>query len=160
MLAYFYDPNIHPQKEYEKRLGEMRQWCEDMNLPLIEAPYEIKQWFSLTRGHEKDPERGERCTICYRMRMEHAVRYARDHDFSWFTTVLTISPHKDAARINMIGQELAQQYGIRFYEADFKKNDGFKKSVELSKKYSFYRQNWCGCIWSRNTYLLRRRVSK
>jgi len=158
--SYFYDPNIHPKKEYEKRLGEMRRWCKDIKLPLTEAPYEIHKWFALTRGHEKDPERGDRCKICYRMRLEHAVMYAKQHKYQWFTTVLTISPHKDADAINAIGNELANKHDIKFFEANFKKKDGFKKSVELSKKYNFYRQNWCGCIWSRNTHLLGRRVSK
>ncbi|PIW79607.1 MAG: recombinase [Parcubacteria group bacterium CG11_big_fil_rev_8_21_14_0_20_48_46] len=154
--AYFYDPNIHPKREYEKRLGEMRRWCSAIGLPLIKAPYEIHAWFALTRGHEKDPEKGDRCKICYRMRLEHAVIYAKEHGYAWFTTVLTISPHKDAVAINAMGCDLAQAHNIRFYEANFKKNDGFKKSVELSKHYGFYRQNWCGCIWSRNAYLRKR----
>lgn len=151
VTAYFYNPNIYPEKEYKIRFQEVRQYCKEHDLQFIEESSGQERWFSLTKGHEQDPERGDRCTICYRMRLEMTARYAQEHNFDVFGTDLSISPHKDARRLNTIGKELSGQYGVPYLEADFKKQDGFKKAMELSKNESFYRQNYCGCVYSMRT---------
>ena len=111
--------------------------------------YDVDQWHELVRGHEGDPERGERCWICYEMRLRRTMEYARENGFDWFTTTLTLSPHKDAGRVNEIGRRLAGELGVQFLEADFKKGGGFERSLELSREHGFYRQDYCGCIYSR-----------
>lgn len=148
LTGLFYDPNIHPQGEYIRRLEEMRRYADEIGFPFIAARYDPERWFDLTKGWEWAPEGGERCTICYRMRMQEVARFAASNGFDCFTTVLSISPRKSAEKINQIGSLLAQEYGIKFYAADFKKRDGFKRSVELSKRHGLYRQDYCGCLYS------------
>lgn len=148
LALYFYDPNIHPREEYEKRRDEMRGYAETISIPFIEGPYDIERWFDVTRGHEDDREGSERCFICYEMRLGEAARFARDNGFGFFGTVLSVSPHKNAKKINEIGVSLSREYGIRYLEADFKKRDGFKRSIALSKEHGLYRQDYCGCIYS------------
>ncbi|OGV99795.1 MAG: hypothetical protein A3I04_07740 [Nitrospinae bacterium RIFCSPLOWO2_02_FULL_39_110] len=148
LSAYFYDPNIHPEDEYLFRLEEMRRFSRQTGLPFIPAEYDPDRWFKLTRGHENDKEGGERCEICFKMRLERAVQFAKENNYNYFATVLTISPHKNATVINRIGLELSEKYGIKFYTADFKKKDGFKFSLQKSKEYGLKRQNYCGCIFS------------
>ena len=148
VIAFFYNPNIHPLEEYQHRLEETKQFCKKARIELITGNYDVDQWFHLTRGMEKEKEGGKRCKLCYQMRLEKAVSVAKKNSCSHLTTTLTVSPHKKAAVINQIGSELQKGYSITFYEADFKKHDGFKKSCELSKEYGFYRQNYCGCIYS------------
>lgn len=149
LTLHFYDPNIHPKEEYEKRRDEMRVYAERFSIPFVEGPYEVERWFEITMGHKEDMEGRERCLICYDMRLRETARFAGDSGFEYFATVLSISPHKRAEKINEIGLSLAKEYGIRYLEADFKKRDGFKKSIELSKKYGLYRQDYCGCVYSR-----------
>jgi len=148
ITSYFYNPNIHPEEEYHKRLAEEKKYFDKLELALVEGPYNTKRWFELTKGHEHDPERGERCWLCYSMRLEHVGRFGRENGFDFFATTLSLSPHKDANKINQIGQELAKSLGIKFLEADFKKDNGFKKSLEISHAKGFYRQNYCGCVYS------------
>lgn len=148
-LTLFYDnPNIHPEKEYQIRLNEIVRWCEKFDLPLIVSDYAPQQWHQVVEGFENEPERGERCTLCYRMRLDHTARRAKQDGYDLFTTVLSISPHKDAERINRLGDELSDEMGIAFYQANFKKQGGFQRSLELSKEQDFYRQNYCGCQYS------------
>jgi predicted adenine nucleotide alpha hydrolase (AANH) superfamily ATPase len=106
-------------------------------------------WLSLTEGYEDEPEGGKRCEICYAMRLEETAKFAREEGFDSFGAVLTISPHKDARKINKIGKEIGEKYSVPFLESDFKKEDGFKKSVEMSKNLGLYRQDYCGCIYSK-----------
>ncbi|MFA5134574.1 MAG: epoxyqueuosine reductase QueH [Patescibacteria group bacterium] len=146
--AFYYNPNIYPPDEYHKRFSETVEYCRKSGIPFIEAQPDHDSWLLLTRGHEEDPERGERCTICYQMRLEKTAVYARENGFGVFGTDLSISPHKDAQRLNSIGRELEVQYGIRYLEADFKKRDGFKKAMEISRSNNFYRQRYCGCEYS------------
>lgn len=148
VIAFFYNPNIHPLEEYQHRLKEIKQLCKKAGIELITGNYDVDQWFHLTRGMENEKEGGKRCKLCYQMRLEKAVSVAKKNSCSHFTTTLTVSPHKKAAVINQIGSELQKGCSITFYEADFKKHDGFKKSCELSKEYGSYRQNYCGCIYS------------
>jgi len=148
LTMFYYNPNIHPATEYQVRCDEMERWCQQCALPLIVDEYNPKLWHQLAEGYEQEPERGERCTMCYRMRLEQTVRHAQADDFDLFTTVLSISPHKDAERINELGAQLAEEFGVEFYSANFKKQGGFQRSLELSKEYGFYRQNYCGCCYS------------
>ena len=148
VTAYFYDPNIHPEEEYRFRLKEMKRFSHEINLPFISAEYDVERWFDITKGHEMDQEKGERCSLCFDLRLDKTVRFAKENGFDFFATVLSISPHKDAKMINRVGQILSKKYGIKFLEANFKKREGFKKSVLLSKEYGLKRQDYCGCIYS------------
>lgn len=148
-LTVFYDnPNIHPEEEYRIRRDEIIRWCEKFELPLIVNDYDPQQWHQFVKGFEREPERGERCTLCYRLRLIHTAKRAKQDGYDLFTTVLSISPHKDAVRINRLGNELAADVGIDFYQANFKKQGGFQRSLEISKEQGFYRQNYCGCQYS------------
>lgn len=146
---FFYNPNIHPFEEYQVRLEEMRQFCSKVPVALLVGEYDADRWFQMVEGMETEEEGGKRCELCYGMRLEKTARFAQSNGFEHITTTLTVSPHKMAAIINRIGREWAGTCDVNFYEADFKKRDGFKKSCELSKKYGFYRQNYCGCTYSK-----------
>jgi predicted adenine nucleotide alpha hydrolase (AANH) superfamily ATPase len=149
ITGFFYNPNIHPEDEHGMRLEEARAFYSKKGIPIIEEEYEEELWHELVKGHEEDPELGERCTICYRMRLEKTAEKAVGQKFDVFGTVLTISPHKDAERINDLGVRTGEEFGIPFLVADFKKKDGYKRSVEISREEGLYRQNYCGCIHSR-----------
>lgn len=149
LTLYFYDPNIHPREEYEVRRDEMKDYAEKGLIPFIEGPYDVNRWFDLVKSREDDKEGGERCFLCYEIRLRESARFAKMHGFEYFGTVLSISPHKRAYTINSIGLSLAEEFGIKFLEADFKKKDGFKRSIDLSREYGLYRQDYCGCVYSR-----------
>lgn len=148
VTVYFYNPNIHPAAEYEKRLREIEAFAARWRFPLMVGPYDDERWDQLIRGLEREPEGGKRCLVCYRMRMEETARLAREAGFGLFSTALSVSPHKNAAAINRIGTELASVHGVSFLEADFKKKDGFKISCSISREEGFYRQSYCGCRYS------------
>ncbi|MDD4607080.1 MAG: epoxyqueuosine reductase QueH [Patescibacteria group bacterium] len=150
ITVYFYNPNIQPKEEYNKRLQDIRKICLIYNIKLIEGEYEIEKWLGFINGHELDVEGGERCNLCFKFRLEKTVQQAKKLGFKNFTTTLSISPHKNFSKIKEIGLDLESKYDIIFYSADFKKQDGFKKSLELSQKYNLYRQNYCGCVFSLN----------
>ena len=149
ITGYFYNPNIHPEEEYRLRADEMVRLASEMDFPVVIGPYDAERWFELTSELKGEPEGGERCLVCFQMRLEGAARFAADHNFDLFTTVLTVSPHKNAEKINAMGASIAKKYGVPFLEENFKKKDGFKRSIELSKEYNLYRQNYCGCIYSK-----------
>ena len=149
MCTFFYNPNIHPLEEYQLRLEEMESYLDSLSVKLIVGEYDADQWFRAVKGREYEQEGGKRCELCYRMRLAKTVSIAQAQGFQQVTTTLTVSPHKKATIINRIGRELTDTGDVTFYEADFKKRDGFKKSCELSKKLGFYRQNYCGCIYSK-----------
>lgn len=148
VTAYYYNPNIFPDKEYKIRFEEAKNFCLKNNIEFIEEISDQDQWFELTKGHESDPERGDRCTICYQMRLKKTADYAKENGFEYFGTDLSISPHKDAKRLNEIGNHLEEESGLHYLEANFKKNDGFKKAMDISKCENFYRQDYCGCKYS------------
>lgn len=152
IAGYFYDPNIHPEEEYIRRLEETKGLYIKLGIPLIEAQYDAQIWFKLTEDFKHEPEGGKRCELCYDMRLEKAAGFAKENGFDIFATVLSISPHKKSAVINSIGKRLSEKYNIKFYEADFKKKDGFKRSLELSREYNLYRQDYCGCVYSRGRF--------
>ena len=146
----YYNPNIWPEAEYRRREAELERFAARFapETPVVELEYRPAQFDAAAAGLENEPERGSRCTACYRLRMERAARWAAEHGFDWFCTTLSISPHKDAARINAIGRELEGRYGVRHLPNDFKKKDGYKRSLELSSQYGLYRQDYCGCRYS------------
>lgn len=151
-LLYF-NPNISPEAEYRKRIGEVERLLREMPLKsevgLLEGRYCPEEFFKLAEGLEELPEGGERCFKCYRQRLEEAAKTAKEGGFDYFTTTLSISPHKNAEKLNLIGEELEKEYGVKYLYGDFKKRNGYKRSIELSRIYGLYRQNYCGCIYSR-----------
>jgi predicted adenine nucleotide alpha hydrolase (AANH) superfamily ATPase len=149
LTCYFYNPNIQPRDEYEKRLAEARRYCSAVCMDLVEGEYDVDIWELETIGRENDPEGGERCRICYRLRLEKTAKQAAEKGFDIFSTTLTISPHKDAVVINSLGEDVARAEGVPFLSIDLKKRDGFKRSIELSHQHGLYRQDFCGCKFSR-----------
>lgn len=153
ITVFFYNPNIFPEEEYQKRVEEMKRLISEMNLDnpvdFIEGNYDPKGFFDMAKGLEKVPEGGKRCFKCYQMRMEETAKLAKKYEFDYFTTTLSISPLKNAAKINEIGEELAGIYEVTHLPSDFKKKNGYKRSIELSAEYHLYRQNYCGCVYSR-----------
>ncbi len=145
---FFYNPNIHPKSEYEKRLKEIERLAEYHSIKLHVGDYDVERWFSLVRIYKDEPEGGKRCVVCYAIRMKETVRLAKELGFDAFTTTLSVSPLKKYDRIRQIGEALEKKYGVEFERTDFKKKDGFKRSVELSKEFGFYRQYYCGCVYS------------
>lgn len=152
ITVYYYNPNIFPEKEYLYRIKEQEKLIKLMKvknpISFIGSDYTPKDFYNNIRGFEKEPEGGERCTICYRLRLEESAKLASKMCFDYFTTTLSISPLKDAQRLNTIGNNLGEQYGVKYLYSDFKKKNGYKRSVELSKEYELYRQNYCGCVYS------------
>jgi predicted adenine nucleotide alpha hydrolase (AANH) superfamily ATPase len=149
VTIYFYNPNIHPHAEYVKRRDELERWCKEVaGVKYVVAAYDAKNWMENIKGLEQEPERGRRCNRCFRLRLERAAEYARARGYAVFTTVLSISPHKRHTHINRLGMALGRRYGVEFYAANFKKQNGYKRSVELSREFGFYRQNYCGCVFS------------
>lgn len=149
LTVYFYDPNIHPRAEYNQRRDEMKVYCEKLKIDFIEGPYDSLAWLEKTKGLEQEPERGKRCDVCFDLRLGETARLAKAENFAAFATVLSISPHKDAKKISLIGQKLSQLFGVDFLDRDWKKNEGFKIACALSKQENFYRQNYCGCMYSK-----------
>ena len=153
VTVFFYNPNISPKEEYEKRVSEIQRLIREMEfvhpVAFIEGEYKPEDFYEMARGLENVPEGGERCFRCYRLRMEEAARLAEQGDYDYFTTTLSISPLKNAGKINEIGQELSQIYKVEHLPSDFKKKNGYKRSIELSHEYGLYRQNYCGCVFSR-----------
>ncbi len=143
--GFFYNPNIHPKEEYEKRKDALSIVREVMNIRIIEGKYNPKEWFLLCKNYAEEQEGGKRCSLCYRMRLEEAYSLSRKLGFEYFTTTLTVSPHKRSGKIFEEGEKISRK---SFLKIDFKKKDGFKKTNELAKKYKVYHQNYCGCIYS------------
>lgn len=146
---FFFNPNIHPEREYLARKKEIIHLANKWSYDLKIGPYRVKTWFKKVQGHEEEPEGSERCEICFHFRLNQTAQMARENGFNLFGTTLSISPHKNAKMINEIGQKLSQQYEIPYLNADFKKKNGFKISCEISREEGLYRQNYCGCIYSR-----------
>ena len=148
VTLYFFNPNIHPETEYVRRLDELRQWAGKESLPLITDEYAAEKWFDVTRGMEDEPERGARCGVCIDMRLERTADKAARLGFDAYGTVLTVSPHKNAATINFVGAMRGEEKKVRFIEADWKKKDGFKITTQMGREMGLYRQDYCGCVYS------------
>ena len=150
---YYYNPNIEPLADFEKRAAEECRFVQafrpDGGVKVIVAEYDHEAFEEIARGREDLPERGERCRLCYALRLRKTALYAREHGYDCFTTSLSISPYKSSRWINEIGLELERELGLPFVYSDFKKKNGYKRSIELSAEYGLYRQNWCGCVYSR-----------
>ncbi|MGC8790351.1 MAG: epoxyqueuosine reductase QueH, partial [Desulfurella sp.] len=147
LSIYFFNPNIQPKKEYQLRLKEMIELCKYHNLELIVPEYDPKEWFKKVKLYKNYPEGSKRCTLCYAYRLYKTAVFAKKHNFEYFTTTLSVSPLKKYNTILQIGKTL-ESLNVLFFEEDFKKKDGFKRSCELSKEFNFYRQNYCGCVYS------------
>ena len=151
ITLYFCNPNISPEEEYGFRLAELKRLVKEMGLgiPVIEEEYDPAPFYELARGLEDLPERGERCRKCIAYRLRKAGAKAGELGFDMFTTTLTISPHKDCTFINECGAQVQEECGVPYLFSDFKKHDGYKHSIELSRQYDLYRQNYCGCVFSK-----------
>lgn len=155
ITVFYYNPNITEEAEYRHRAAEQQRLIEALGCDIgrhaafAEGPYEPQRFLEAAKGLEKCPEGGERCERCFRLRLETAAEYAAKNGFDYFTTSLTISPLKNAPLLNTIGKEMGERYGIAFLPSDFKKRGGYQRSIELSKKYDLYRQDYCGCAFSK-----------
>jgi hypothetical protein len=153
ITVFYYNPNISVQEEYKKRVSEQIRFIEEFPakypVDFIEGEYKPEDYFEAVRGLEECPEGGERCFVCYEMRLRAAAKCALAGGYDYFTTTLTISPLKKSVKLNEIGLKLQEEYGVPYLLSDFKKREGYKRSIELSKEYDLYRQNYCGCVYSR-----------
>ncbi len=145
VTCFFYNPNIHPRQEYKKRLESFLEVTRRMKLEYIGGDYEAEKWQKRVKGWEKEKEGGKRCEICFRMRLEKTREIFQKGRFAYFTSTLTVSPHKNAELINRIGENLSPLY---FLSRDFKKQEGFKRSITMAKEWGLYRQRYCGCVFS------------
>lgn len=154
ITVYYYNPNIAPAQEYEKRVKEQERLIRELPVlhpvAYIAAPYDPEPFYQAVKGLELEPEGKKRCAVCFRLRLAKAAGAALRGGFDYFTTTLTISPMKSAEQINEIGEQEARKAGVRWLPSDFKKKEGYKRSIELSHEYHLYRQDYCGCIFSRN----------
>lgn len=154
----YYNPNISPIDEYEKRKKEQIKLINEIehigNIDIIDCDYDNNIYEEKIKGYETCPERGARCTICFNLRLEKTAKIAKEKKYDYFCSTLTVSPYKNAPLINQIGVNLENKYRIKWLYSDFKKADGYKKSIELSKKYNLYRQDYCGCIYSQRKNIL------
>ena len=156
ITVYFYNPCITDSEEYEKRKATQLKFINGYNskfqgsssISFLEGDYEPLEYIEKVKGHENDPEGGERCTLCFKMRLEKTGAVAKQKGYQVFGTTLTVSPHKNYPLISDIGNEIAMKLGIEFLDMDFKKKAGFQRSIQLSKEYDLYRQNYCGCMYS------------
>lgn len=151
VTVLFYGPNIQPEAEYEKRLRCQRELLRHIPAKLLDCPWDGDAFETIARGLEEEPEGGARCTACFLLRLEETAKRAAEGGFDYFCTTLTVSPHKDAERINRIGQAMGARYGVRWLPSDFKKRNGYLRSIQLAKEYGLYRQDWCGCRFSHGT---------
>ena len=151
ITVFYYNPNISPFEEYQKRLAEEQKFVFNCypNIKVVEIGYDGEKFEKLAVGLEDVPEGGARCKRCYRLRLSKTAEYAKQNGFDYFTTTLTVSPYKNSDALNEIGEELAKHLGINYLTSDFKKNDGYKRSIELSKDFGLYRQDYCGCKYSK-----------
>ena len=153
VTVFYYNPNIYPPEEDHMRAGEQERFIERFPtkypVQFVEGAYDTERFYDTVRGLEHVPEGGERCFRCYELRLREAAEYAREHDFDFFTTTLSISPLKNADKLNEIGAKLEQEYGVRYLYSDFKKKNGYKQSTETSRAYDMYRQYYCGCVFSK-----------
>jgi predicted adenine nucleotide alpha hydrolase (AANH) superfamily ATPase len=158
--GYFYNPNIHPSQEYDKRLAAMGKLSVATGFPFLSGEYSPEEWMVMVEGLEEEPEKGLRCELCIRERMRRTAQEAKERGFDAFAAVLTVSPHKDAAMINRLGEEAGLEYGVEYLPTDLKKMDGFKRSVQLSREMGIYRQDYCGCEYSQRQEAGGRREEK
>ena len=152
ITVFYYNPNIYPPEEFGKRVEEQKRLIRQLPakhpISFLDGPYEPERFYEMAKGLEQVPEGGERCFKCYRLRLAETAEMARAGKYDYFTTTLSISPLKNAEKLNEIGGALAMDYGVAYLYSDFKKRNGYKRSTELSKEYGLYRQDYCGCVFS------------
>lgn len=152
ITVFYYNPNIYPEKEYIKRVEEEKEFISRFKtkykVDFIEGDYVTEKFYSSVKGFENEKEGGERCFRCYELRLKESAIVAKNKEYDYFTTTLSISPYKDAQKLNEIGERLGNEYGVKYLYSDFKKKNGYKRSIELSKEYNLYRQDYCGCVFS------------
>jgi len=148
VTIFYYNPNIYPKDEYLKRLENVKKFCEIKKINLIIGEYNNKDWENFISGFESEPEGGKRCERCFMFRLRKTAKIAKINNFDYFTSTMSVSPHKNFLTLNKIGKELENEIQISYLESNFKKQDGYKKTIEISKKFNFYRQNYCGCKYS------------
>lgn len=153
VTIFYYNPNITEEEEYNKRLNEIKNFIKvfktKYEIKLIEGNYDPNEFFNISQGLEDEHERGRRCFKCYKLRLEETARIADEYNFKYFCTTLTLSPHKNSNWVNEIGSELDMKYNSTYLYSDFKKKERYKRSIELSREYNLYRQDYCGCIYSK-----------
>ena len=151
ITIYYYNPNTYPEQEYKRRLEELNKFINSFNsdIKVIEENYIPNEFYKSIKGLEKLGEKSKRCYECYKLRLDKSAKYAKEKEYDYFTTTLSISPYKNAEWINEIGIELENKYNIKYLFSDFKKKNGYKRSLELSKEYKLYRQEYCGCVYSK-----------
>ncbi len=153
ITIFYYNPNIYPAEEYSKRVEEQQTLIKEMPLKskveFMEGKYQPEEFYHIVKGLEKEVEGGNRCFACYELRLREAAKVAIEHGFDYYTTTLSISPYKNAQKLNEIGEKIGNEYGVSHLPSDFKKNNGYKRSIELSREYNLYRQDYCGCIYSK-----------
>ena len=153
ITVFYYNPNISPQSEFEKRLAEEKRLLRSMPfenpVDILEGHYDYSEFLHIAKGLEDCPEGGERCFACYALRLSEAARTAAEGGYDYFTTTLSISPLKNAGKLNAIGEAAGERYGVRYLPSDFKKKGGYQRSIELSREYGLYRQDYCGCVFSK-----------
>ena len=156
----YYNPNIAPEEEYLKRKSEQIKLIGMLDTPnkldFIDCDYDNDKYNELVKGYELCPEKGERCTICFNLRIEKTAKIAKDNKYDYFCTTLSVSPYKNAKLINKIGEDMEKKYNVKWLHSDFKKDNGYKHSIELSHKYVLYRQDYCGCVYSKRDEMLRK----
>lgn len=152
ITVLYYNPNIEPKEEYEKRKSEQLRFIKEYKpvnkIDFIDCDYDNDAYENVVKGHENDKEGGNRCHICYRLRLEKTATIAKENNFDYFCTTLTVSPYKNTEVLNTIGKELEKKYDVKYLVSDFKKEEGYKISIEMSKEYNLYRQDYCGCNYS------------
>lgn len=157
ITVLYYNPNISPKEEYEKRKAEQIRFIHERfsddntnnKVSFMDCDYESEKYTKIAKSLEKEPEGGMRCVECFRLRLDKTAELAKLYGFDYFVTTLSISPLKNAQLLNRIGSEISEKYGVSYLPSDFKKREGYKRSIELSKKYGLYRQNFCGCVYSK-----------
>lgn len=156
ITVFYYNPNISSAIEYQKRVEEQKRLIQEVysDVSFLEGDYIPEVFKKMSKGLEEEPEGGARCTKCYYLRMNETALKAKELGYDYFTTTLSISPYKDSERLNQIGEKLEQQYGVSYLYADFKKRNGYKRSIELSRQYHLYRQDYCGCEFSKRKVII------
>lgn len=149
ITVIYYNPNIEPKEEYEKRKSEQLRLLNELGIKFMDIDYLNNEYHEKVKGYENESENGLRCPLCFELRLDKTASKAKENNFDYFGTTLTVSPHKNSKIINEIGLKLEEKYGVKFLLSDFKKEDGYKRSIELSKKYDLYRQDYCGCLYSK-----------
>ncbi len=152
VTLFFYNPNIHPDTEYQKRLAEQKRVCDIFSVKIVECEYNPDIFFDKTKGLKQETEGGARCSVCFELRLFHTAKLAASSGFTYLASTLTVSPHKNAPLINEIGKKAADENGILWLPSDFKKRNGYLRSIQLSRQHGIYRQDYCGCIYSKKSY--------